>query len=151
MLWHKNILRERNKTIDNPVAHMHLAIATGDMPRNSSGETALKISAAATALVAGLVISGAAFANHLVVPSAVPASGHIAQIHDGNLRFCIRIGDAWYYAPKKQDSLLAAGVSGSMVSFMYNPAEKVKCHANPDGSGGVDAFTITNDVDLLFE
>jgi hypothetical protein len=109
----------------------------------------LKILAAATALVAGLAISGATFANS--VPSVVPASGRIAQIHDGNLKFCVRIGASWYYAPNKQDSLLAAGVSGSMVSFMYNPAEKVKCHANEDGSGGVDAFTITNDVDLLFE
>jgi hypothetical protein len=134
--------------IDKPVAHMHLAIATG-IYLVTQTETALKILAAATALVAGLVISGATFANS--VPSVVPASGHIAQIHDGNLRFCIRIGPAWYYAPKKQDSLLAAGVGNSMVSFMYNPAEKVKCHPNEDGSGGVDAFTITNDVDLLFE
>jgi hypothetical protein len=109
----------------------------------------LKISIAASALAVGLASSGGTFANP--VTSAVPASGHIAQIHDGNLKFCVRIGTTWYYAPNKQDSLLAAGVSGSMVSFWYNPAEKVKCHANEDGSGGVDAFTTTNDVDLLFE
>jgi hypothetical protein len=108
----------------------------------------LKILAAAAALTAGVLVSGATFANS--VPSALPASGRIAQIHDGNLKFCVRIGASWYYAPNKQDSLLAAGVSGSMVSFMYNPAEKVKCHANEDGRGGIDAFTITNDVDLLF-
>jgi hypothetical protein len=109
----------------------------------------LKISAAATALAAGLVISGVAFANP--VSSAVPVEGRIAQIHDGNLKFCVRIGTSWYYTPNKQDSLLAAGISRSTVSFMYNPNEKVKCHANEDGTGGIDGFTITNDVDLLFE
>jgi hypothetical protein len=41
--------------------------------------------------------------------------------------------------------------SRSTVSVMYNPNENVKCHANEDGTGGIDGFTITNDVDLLFE
>jgi hypothetical protein len=102
----------------------------------------LKSFIAAAAFATGTFIAaGSAFADE--------AAGKVAQIHDGNVKFCVRFGNSWYFVPgHQQQSFRDAFVGNLRVVFTFDPNMKVTCHAN-NPTGGVDAGTVVADVDLL--
>jgi hypothetical protein len=102
----------------------------------------LKSFIASAAFAAGtLIAAGSAFADE--------ATGKVAQIHDGNVKFCVRLGNTWYFVPGHQQQDFRDALVGNLtIAFTFDPAMKVTCHANGP-TGGVDAGTVTADVDLL--
>jgi len=98
------------------------------------------------------LVAIAAFAFALVVAGSAMAervSGFVAQIHDGNQKFCVRVGNAWYYVPgRQQQDFRDALVGNLLIAFDSDPSLIVTCHAN-NGTGGAPAATVASDVDLF--